>query len=48
MAASAIITKELHDIYSDVFSDIGLFKDTYSLQVREDTKAYQALLRYVV
>ena len=46
--ASAKITKELHDTYSDVFSSIGWLKGTLSLHVKEGTKPYQALPRHVL
>ena len=43
MAERDKITKELHATYNDVFfSRIGCFKVTFSLQVREDAKPYQA------
>ena len=42
MIASAKITKELHDTYSDAISGIGCFKGTFSLQVKEGTESYQA------
>ena len=48
MAASAKITKILHDTYSDVLLDIVCSKNTFSLQVKEGTKAYQAPPRCAV
>ena len=36
-------TTEIHIDYSDVFTEIGCFQGTFSLQVRDDVKPYKAL-----
>ena len=41
VAASAT-TQDIHSIYVDVFSSIGCFKGTCSLQAKEGVKPYQA------
>ena len=38
MAPSAKTTQELHSKYSDLFSGIGCFKGTLSLQLKEGAK----------
>ena len=35
MVASVKATQEFHNEYSDVFTGIGCFKDTFSLQIKE-------------
>ena len=40
-------TLKIHDEYSDVFTGIGCFKGTFSLQVKDDVKAYQVQLRHI-
>ena len=42
MMASAKITKELHKKYNEVFTEIGCFEGTFSLEVKEGMKPYQA------
>ena len=44
MVASTKSTQELHSKYGDVFLGIWCFKDTFSLQVEEGVKPYQAYL----
>ena len=38
----------MHDEWSDVFTGLEYFKGTFVLQVKDDTKPYQAQLRRVV
>ena len=42
------LTKEIHNIFGDVFNGIGCFKGTFSLQLKPDSKLYQVPLRHVV
>ena len=42
MEGSAKTTQELYDEYSDVFTEIGYFKGTFSLQFKEGTTSHQA------
>ena len=44
---SAIMTKKVHDKFSDVFNGIGCFEGTFSLQLKLDSKPYQAPPRHV-
>ena len=41
-------TLKMHDECSKVFTGIGCFKSTLSLQVRHDAKPYQVPLRHVI
>ena len=41
--ANAETTLKIHDKYSDVFTEIWCFKDTFSSQVKDDIKPYMAL-----
>ena len=41
------ITQTMHNGYSDVFTGIGYFKCTFSLQVKDDVKPCQAPLRHI-
>ena len=41
MVARSNPTQELHSKYTNVFSGIGCFKGTISLQVKEGEKPYQ-------
>ena len=47
MVASATTKQELHNEYSDVFTGIGCFKATFSLQVKDRAKPYNAPHRHV-
>ena len=38
---------KLHNEFSDVFSGIGCFEGTFSLQVKDDSWPYQAIPRRV-
>ena len=38
-------TLKIHDEYNDMFEGIGCFKGTFSLQIKQNAKPYQALLR---
>ena len=44
MVASAKKTKEIHNDYTDFFSEIGCFKGTLILKVKEGAKLYQVSL----
>ena len=46
--ASAETTQKIHIEYSDMFTVIGCFKGTFSLQVKDDAKPYQTLPRCIV
>ena len=46
--ASAGTTQTIHNEYSNVFTGIGCFKGTFSLQVKEDKTPCQVLPRPVV
>ena len=35
------LMKEVHNAFGDIFNGIGCFKDTYSLQLKPDSKLYQ-------
>ena len=37
----------MHKDYDDVFNGIGCFEGTFSLQLKADSKPYQAPLRYM-
>ena len=37
----------MHVEYSNVFRGIGCFKGTFSIQVKDDAKAYKMPLRYI-
>ena len=41
------ITQQLQRDFKDVFTKIGCFDGTFSIQVKPDSKPYQALLRHV-
>ena len=41
------LTQEVHNTFGDVFSGIGCFEDTFSLQLKPDSKLYQAPMRHV-
>ena len=45
--ASAEITKQLKQDFEDIFNGIGCFDVTFSLQLKSDSKTYQAPLRCV-
>ena len=47
MERSAQLAKSVQQEFSDVFSGIGSFKCTFSLQVKDGIKPYQVSLRYV-
>ena len=40
-------TQKMHSEYSKVFTGIGCFKGTFSLQVKDNTKPCQVLPRYI-
>ena len=42
------LTQEVHSSLGDVFNCIGCFKGTFSLQLKPDSKLYQAPLKHVV
>ena len=44
---SAETTLRMHDEFSDVFAAIGFFKGIFLLEVKDDAKLYQVLLRQV-
>ena len=44
---STVMTKKVHDKFHDVFTGIGCFKGTFSLQLKPDSKPYQAPPRCV-
>ena len=44
---SAEATQQIHIDFDDVFNGIGCFEGTFSLQLKPDSKPYQALLRCV-
>ena len=48
MGASTKTTQKLYHKYSDVFSYIWCFKGTFSFQVKEGMKPYQAMPMYMV
>ena len=39
--ASAEVTLKMHEEFSDLFTGIGYFKGTFSLQVKDDAKSYK-------
>ena len=41
------MTQKIHDTFGDIFNGIGCFKGTFSLQLKPDSKPYQAPPRYV-
>ena len=41
-------TSNIHDEYNDLFTGTGCFKGTFSLQVKDDAKPYQASQRHIV
>ena len=45
---SAVMTKKVYNDFHDVFNGIGCFEGTFSLQVKPDSKPYQAPPRHVV
>ena len=44
---SSIMTQKIHDTFSNVFNSIGCFEGTLSLQLKLDSKPYQAPPRHV-
>ena len=44
---SAVMTKKVHGKFSDVFNGIGYLEGTFSLQLKPDSKPYQAPPRHV-
>ena len=40
-------TQQIHKDFDDIFNGIGCFEGTFSLQLKPDSKPYQALPRYV-
>ena len=44
---SSKMTQEIHDRFGDVFNGIGCFEGTFSLQLKPDSKPYQAPPRHV-
>ena len=46
MATSIKTTQMMHNDYNDVFTGIGCFKGTFSLQTKDDVKSYQAPPRH--
>ena len=47
MKASTEFTKPIHVEFNDVFTSIECFRETFSIQVKEEAKPYQALPRFV-
>ena len=47
MKARALLTQEIHNKFKVVFTVIGCFKGTYSLQVKEGVKPYQVPSRCI-
>ena len=45
--ASAEITKQIQKEFEDILTGIGFFDGMFSLQVKPDSKSYQALLCHV-
>ena len=41
------MTQKIHNTYGNVFNGIGCFKGTFSLQLKPDSKPYQAPPRHV-
>ena len=41
------MTQKTHNKFSDIFNSTGCFKGTFSLQLKPDSKPYQAPPRYV-
>ena len=41
------MTQRIHEMYGEVFNGIGCFKGTFSLQLKLDSKPYQALPRCI-
>ena len=41
------MTQKIHDKFGDVFNSIGCFKGTFSLQLKPDSRPYQAPPRCV-
>ena len=44
---SSSMTKKIHKTFGSVFNGIGCFKGTFSLQLKPNSKPYQAQPRYV-
>ena len=44
---STEITKQLQKEFEDVFTGIGCFDGTFSLQVKPDSKPYQAAPQFI-
>ena len=44
---SDIMTQKIHNTFGNVFIGIGCFKDTFSLQLKPNSKPYQAPPRHV-
>ena len=40
--------QKIYNTFGDIFNGIGCFKGTFSLQLKPDSKSYQAPPRYVV
>ena len=41
------MTQKIHDTFGNIFNGIGCFEDTFSLQLKPDSKPYQAPPRHV-
>ena len=41
------LTQKIHNMFDNVFNGIGCFEGTFSLQLKPDSKPYQAPLRRV-
>ena len=44
---SSEMTQKIHDTFGDVFNGTGCFEGTFSLQLKPDSKPYQAPPRHV-
>ena len=44
---SAKLTQKIYNVFDNVFNGIGSFKGTFSLQLKPDSKPYQAPPRHV-
>ena len=45
---SSTMTQRIHEMFGDIFNGIDCFKGTFSLQLKPDSKPYQATPRHVV
>ena len=45
--SSSIMMQSIHTRFGDIFNGIGCFKGTFSLQLKPDSKPYQAPSRHV-